>query len=134
MQPSARRRGQAEEHADPGGHSRRGKQVAARHPPRPGHGQVAEDEQQLGRQDRLDQGQVAVTQRGDLEDEAADHRGDAKQPDGLAGQPDQEPGVEARGLVILGSFALAQRGCGRAHTGRDGQQDGLVHQLAPSLG
>ena len=53
---------------------------------------------------------------------------------GQAGQPDQEPGVKARRLVILGAFALAQRGRGRARAGRDGQQDCLVHQRVPSLG
>jgi hypothetical protein len=68
---------------------------------------VAEDEQQLGRQDGLDQGQVAEAQRGDLEGEPADHGGDAEQPGRLAGQPDQEPGVKARRLVVLGALALA---------------------------
>src|SRR5580693_9447832 len=131
VQPPAGRRGQPEEHAEPGGHGRRGQPVAARDPPRPGDGQVAEDEQQLGRQDGLDQGQVAVAQRGDLEDEPADHGGDAEQPGRLAGQPDQEPGVKARRLGAPGPLALAQRGGGGAHAGRDGQQDGLVHQLAP---
>jgi len=131
VQPPARRRGQAEEHADPGGHGRRGQQVVARHPPRPGDGQVAEDEQQLGRQDGLDQGQVAEPQRADLEAEPADHGGDAEQPGRLAGQPDQEPGVKARRLGAPGPLALAQRGGGRADAGRDGQQDCLVHQCAP---
>jgi hypothetical protein len=134
VQPPAGRRGQAEEHADPGGHGRRGQQIAARHPPRPGDGQVTEDEQQLGGQDGLDQSQVAEAQRGDLEDEPADHGGDAEQPGWLAGQPDQQPGVKARRLGAPGALALAQRGGGRAPAGRDGQQDCLVHQRALSLG
>jgi hypothetical protein len=131
VQPPARRRRQAEEHADPGGHGRRGQPVAPRDPPRAGHGQVAEDEQQLGRQDGLDQGQVAEVQRGELEAEPAHHGRDAEQPDRPAGQAEDEPDIEAGRLVTPGALALAHRGRGRTQGRRDGQQDRLLHQPAP---
>jgi hypothetical protein len=132
VQPPAGRGGQPEEHADPGGHARHGQPVAQLRPPRPGHGQVAEHEQQLGRQDRLNQGQFAEPQRGQLEHEPADHGGDAQQPGRLAGQPDHEPGVEpGRRAGIPGPGALAHRRRRGAQARRDRQQDRLIHQPAP---
>src|SRR6202008_4763626 len=76
-------------------------------------------------------GWAAEARRGGWKDEPADHGGDAQQPGWLAGQPDEEPGVEARRLGAPGAFALAQRGGGRAYAGCNGQQDCLVHQPAP---
>jgi len=70
---------------------------------------------------------LSEAQRGQLAEEPADHAGDAQQPDRLAGQADDEPGIEARRLAALGPHALAHRGRGRAQACRDGQQDCLLH-------
>jgi len=75
----------------------------------------------------LHQGQFAEAQRGQLEDQAEDHAGDAEQPDRLAGQAEDDPEVEARRRAAPGPLALAHRGRGSAQACRDGQQNCLFH-------
>ena len=64
VRPPARRRRRAEEEADPAGHSHRRQPVPCLYPPVLPHGghhrQVGEDEQQLRRQDRLNQRQRSI--------------------------------------------------------------------------
>jgi hypothetical protein len=79
--------------------------------------QVAEDEQQLNREDRLYQGQRAEPQGAHLEPETGDHAGQAHQPGGLPSQPEDQPGVEAASfgggpLQVARAETLADRGGG----------------------
>jgi hypothetical protein len=115
VQPSPRRRRQAEKQADSGRHGECGQPVAPLHlDPTADGGHVREDKEQLESEDGLDQGQRPEAQRADLEDEPEDHAGQAKQPDRAAGQPEDEPDVNAGHLAALGPEALAHRGRGRA--------------------
>ena len=117
---AAGRRRRAEEDADSGAHDGDRQPVAPAHPgPGTAGGrqqrQVAEDEQQLDRQDRLNQGKRAELERADLERESGDHAGQAQHPGGLAGQPEDQPGVEAAGLSgsslqVARAETLADRG------------------------
>jgi len=97
------------------------------------HGQVAEHEQQLGRQDGLYQAKLPEVQSSQLEHEPADHGGDAQQPGRLAGEPDDEPGIEpARGRTgVPGPGALAHRRRRGAQARCERQQDRLLHQSPP---
>ena len=99
---------------------------------RPDHGHVGEHEEQLGGEDGLHEGEVAVMQRRDLEDEAQDHAADAGHPDGLAHQVEQQSGAEA--LTPGGgggSQALAHRGRGRAEARGERQHHRPHHEPSP---
>jgi hypothetical protein len=132
VQPPAGRGGQPQEHADPGGHARHGQPVAQLRPPRPGHGQVAEHEQQLGRQDRLNQGQFPEPQAVSWN----------TNPPIMAAMPSSQAGWRASRTMsrapnragVPGPGALAHRRRRGAHARRDRQQDRLLHQPAPPAG
>ena len=130
MQSSSRGGRHAEEQADPRRHGDRGQPVPPLHRDPPGacDGQVAEDEQQLERQDGLDQGQCAIVQGTELEGKPEDHARDADQPDRPAGQAEDEPDIKGRRLIAPGAEALAHRSGGRTEARRDGQQECLFHQ------
>jgi hypothetical protein len=132
VQPPAGRRRDAQKQGDSRAHSARPYPVTwlDPHAAPSGEGQEREHQQQLERQDGLDHGQRAVAQRRQLEAEPADHADDAEEPDRLAGQVEQQPGVEsARRLHALRPLALRQRRRGRAQARRDGQQDSYLHPL-----
>jgi hypothetical protein len=134
VQPAAGRGGHAEEHADPGGHGRRSQQVAAGHPPRPSDGQVAEHEQQLGRQDGLDLGQVAkrstVTWKANLPIMAA-------MPPSQAGRRASRTRSRTSKPAAWSSLAPLRwhSEAVAVHTlAATASRIGLIHQLAPSPG
>jgi hypothetical protein len=132
VQPPAGRRSQPQEHGHSRRHRCRPEPVAGLDPRLPPSGECQEPEyqQQLERQDGLDQGQRPVLQCRQLEDEPADHAHDAEQPDRLASQAEQQAGVEsARRLHALRPLALRQRRRGRAEARRDRQQDSRLHPL-----
>jgi hypothetical protein len=130
---SARRRRRGQEDADPAGHADGGQQVphldAAAVADGGEHRQVTEDEQQLRRQDRLDQRQRPEAQRGDLQGETREHAGKAEQPDWLPGQPEYQPGVETADCDAAGAQPLAYRRGSGAETSGDRQQDRKLHAL-----
>ena len=130
VQPPAGGRRQQQEHHDPGRHDRRGQPVPASHPHLAGarDRHVAEDQQQLNGEDRLDQGQRAEAQGGQLEQEAADHASHAEQPDRPPGETKDEPDVEARRFAAPGADPLTYRCRGRAEAGHHGKQDRFLHQ------
>ena len=129
MQVTTRRTGGEEKDAEARRHGRRRQPVVARHAARPDDGHVGEHEEQLGGEDGLDQGEVAVVQRGDLEDEAQDHAGDAGHPDGLAHEVEQQPWAQALTTGRAGGpEALAHRRGRRAEARGERQHHRLHHE------
>jgi len=135
----AGRRGRAEKHADARGHRDRRAPLPPARLARSSRAQrqVAEDEQQFHRQDRLHQRQRAEAQGADLEAEACEHAHEAQQPGWLPSQPEYQPGIEAAHLAALlkvpGTEPLAYgRGGGKKARGQ-GQQNGEFHQRAALL-
>ena len=106
--------------------------VVARHPAGPDHRHVGEHEEQLGGEDGLDEGEVAVMQRSDLKDEPQDHAGDTGQPDRLAHEVEEQTGAET--LTPGGGGGpqtLAHRGSGRAEARGQRQHHRPHHEPSP---
>ena len=128
----ADRPGQGEEGSNGNGHTERCKPITSMHSVPMAQGDDGKDDEQLGRDDRLDEAQTAHPESRHLKDEAEDHAGDPEKPYGPTEQVVDE--VEPEAVLTRcrrRGPTLSDRGQRSEHARRKGEDHHLkLHDRA----